>query len=62
MYCIDGVRTLKNCKPTLILESLNKDQKQYANVKRLSQLITNFKGYLTNAASTSFQPAFAAAC
>ncbi len=30
MYCIDGVRTLKNCKPTLILESLNKDQKQYA--------------------------------
>ena len=30
MYCIDIDCTLKDCKPTLILESLNRDQNQHA--------------------------------
>jgi len=49
MYCIDGVRTLKNCKPTLILESLNKDQKQYAKSKPFGVKLTEVANAFTGA-------------
>ena len=51
MYCIDGGCTLKNRKPTLILESLNKDQNKNAKSK-LSALVTSFDGYLSSAVSS----------
>jgi len=60
MYCIDGVRTLKNCKPTLILESLNKDQKQYAKSK-LSALATDFSNYIGKITAPNYATAQALA-
>jgi len=40
MYCIDIDCTLKDCKPTLILESLNRDQNQHAVSTRLGVDLT----------------------
>ena len=62
MYCIDGASTLTDCKPTLILESLNKDQTQYANAsKRGVNLAEVGKEYLQNFAS-AFAPKALAVC
>jgi hypothetical protein len=57
MYCIDGACTLKNCKPTLILESKNKDQTKNAKSK-LSALATDFSNYIGKISPVSAQPAF----
>jgi hypothetical protein len=48
--CIDINCTLKNGKPTLILESLNRDQKQNAENK-LSALATDFSNFIGNIAA-----------
>jgi len=49
MYCIDGACTLTDCKPTLILESLNKDQTQHAKVSKLGVNLAEVgKEYLQN--------------
>ena len=70
MYCIDGVCTLKNCKPTLIHwvvsrssgigHFMSKNRVKTKNAEnKLSKLATDFKAYLGNAVGTSSQLAFA---
>jgi hypothetical protein len=44
MYCIDGVSTLKNCKPALIHEPLNRVKQKHAK-NTFGVDLTAFKGF-----------------
>ena len=48
MYCIDGVSTLKNCKPALIHEPLNRVKNKHANKlgTALRESLASVKGLL----------------
>jgi len=62
MYCIDGASTLTDCKPTLILESLNRDQTQHAKASKLGVNLAEVgKEYLQNLSSV-FAPKALAVC
>jgi hypothetical protein len=44
MYCIDGASTLKNCKPALIHEPLNRVKNKHAK-KSFGVDLTAFEGF-----------------
>lgn len=59
MYCIDRVCTLKDCKPTLIHESLNRVKTKHAKNTfgvKLNEVAENF---FNNVNSAFAKPAFA---